>query len=301
MPQRWAATDRLLFGETVFSELSGAKSSRESWVRGLGDGASCCSEAGLASGHEPGGSQSCRGKGCGQGSGLAPGTGSLSCWPVPPTPRQGGGLRVHSWTLPQVSGSLAGPSTQQLPGNDWRPGHESSFAVATQVWAGGGRGVLPPKGPVQESGDLIPPGSGLRSRLGVGELGVRVPLAWSPSGSPAGQSEEGELDSAQLVSQTQLSCSCLEVLSFFPNVPQMLLALSHQQFAVIPRCNHTCPQAVPRCMARPVHGLNIPFIPGVGGAISRFSEVPESPGQWGRKSGWELKREHKAVFVKLGH
>lgn len=166
---------------------------------------------------------------------------------------------------------------------------------------GGGGCYSPAKGPVQESGDLIPPGSGLCSRLGVGELGVRVPLAWSPSGSPAGQSEEGELDSAQLVSQTQLSCSCLEVLSFFPNVPQMLLALSHQQFAVIPRCNHTCPQAVPRCMARPVRGLNIPLIPGVGGAISRFSEVPESPGQWGRKSGWELKREHKAVFVKLGH
>ena len=93
--------------------------------------------------HEPGGSQSCRGQGCGQGSGLAPGTGFLSCWPVPPTPRQGGGLRVHSWTLPQVPGSLlAGLSTQQLPGNDWRPGHESSFAVATWAWAAGGRGVL---------------------------------------------------------------------------------------------------------------------------------------------------------------
>ena len=37
------------------------------------------------------------------------------------------------------------------------------------------------------------------------------------------------------------------------------------------------------------------------GAISHFSEVPESPGQWGRKSGWELKTEHKAVFVELGH
>ena len=93
--------------------------------------------------------------------------------------------------------------------------------------AGGGC-YSPPKGPVHESGDLIPPVSSLHSRLGVGELGVRVPLAWSPSGSPAGQSGEGELDSAQLVSQTQLSCSCVEVLSFFPNVPQMLLALSHQ-------------------------------------------------------------------------
>ena len=107
MPQRWAATDRLVFGETVFSELSGAKSIRE-----LGDRASCCSEAGLASGHAggEGRSQSCRGQGCGQGSDLAPGTGSLSCWQVPPTPCQGGGLRVHSWTLPQVPGNLlAGP------------------------------------------------------------------------------------------------------------------------------------------------------------------------------------------------
>lgn len=70
---------------------------------------------------------------------------------------------------------------------------------------------------------------------------------------------------------------------------------------MIPWRNHTCPQAVPPCMARPVCGLNIPLISGVGGAISHFSEAPESPGQWGRKSGWELKREHKAVFVKLGH
>ena len=79
MPQRWAVTDRLVFGETVFSELPGAKSIRERRVRGLGDRASCCFEAGFSCGHSRwgagrggGGAQSCRGQGCGQGSDLAP-------------------------------------------------------------------------------------------------------------------------------------------------------------------------------------------------------------------------------------
>ena len=77
MPQRWAVTDRLVFGETVFSELPGAKSIRERRVRGLGDRASCCFEAGFSCGHSRwgagrggGGAQSCRGQGCGQGSDL---------------------------------------------------------------------------------------------------------------------------------------------------------------------------------------------------------------------------------------
>ena len=47
---------------------------------------------------------------------------------------------------------------------------------------GRGGGMSAPKGPVQESGDLVPPGRGLCSLLGVGlGLGVRVPLDWSPS------------------------------------------------------------------------------------------------------------------------
>lgn len=192
MPQRWAATDRLLFGETVFSELSGAKSSRESWVRGLGDRASCCSEASLASGHEPGGLQSCRGQGCGQGSGLAPGTGSVSCWPVPPTPRQGSGLRVHSWTLPQVPGSLLeGPSTQQLPGNDWRPGHESSFAVATRAWAAGV--THPLRGLCRTVETLSHQGAVCTAALGWGslELGFLWPRA--PAALLLGGVEKGNL------------------------------------------------------------------------------------------------------------
>lgn len=124
------------------------------------------------------------------------GVGRAQTWLQEPVPLVSGKFHPH---LAKVvdSGCILGPflrsqetssqapSTQQVPGNVRSPGHESSFAIATWAWAAGGwwaGGVSPPKGPVQESGDLVPPGRGLCSRLGVGlGLGVRVPLDWSPS------------------------------------------------------------------------------------------------------------------------
>lgn len=128
---------------------------------------------------------------------------------------------------------------------------------------GGGGELSPPKGPVQESGDLVPPGTGLCSRLGAGwGLGVRVSLAWSPSSCKLScWAEEEELDYAHRPSSAAPGWKLSAFSLTFPkrSRPSAISTVCYDSTA-----NNTCPQAVPCCMARPVCGLNIPLASGVG-------------------------------------
>ena len=126
-----------------------------------------------------------------------------------------------------------------------------------------GRGeLLPTKGSVQESGDLVPPGRGLCSRLGAGwGLGVRVPLAWSPSSCKLSCWAEGELDYAHRPSSAAPGWKLSAFSLMFPKCsrPSATSTVCYDSTA-----NNTCPQGVRCCMARPVCGLNIPLTSGVG-------------------------------------
>ena len=101
------------------------------------------------------------------------------------------------------------------------------------------------------------------SRLGAGwGLGVRVPLAWSPSSCKLScWAEEEELDYAHRPSSAAPGWKLSAFSLTFPkrSRPSAISTVCYDSTA-----NNTCPQAVPCCMARPVCGLNIPLASGVG-------------------------------------
>lgn len=118
---------------------------------------------------------------------------------------------MHSWTFSQVPRNrLAGPLHSAGAGKlHEAQGTESRFAVATWAWAA-------------DPGVITHPLTGLRRRMetwshqegvraaALGWLGVYGSFGLEPQLLQAvllGRAKERQLDSAQLLSQTQLSCS----------------------------------------------------------------------------------------------